>query len=189
MRISSIFWRPVNLLRSRNIRAQSHHTSDWGLKRIFLTGNDVTSQLAAREMSTRHHISYFAQEISESSLWKLCLANEDWQAPLTKLQLLAMLGNKNTVKIGEDSYTETAQGYDEAMQFLQAQSSGFPGSPPKRHTTYDVIYYPRRAFAKHRLMKIKHRLSPSEMTKLESVTLKDLDETSVHEDATFSDWN
>jgi hypothetical protein len=34
MALSTLFWRPVNLFRSREIRAWSKHTSIWGLGRI-----------------------------------------------------------------------------------------------------------------------------------------------------------
>jgi hypothetical protein len=35
MAISTLFWRPVNLFRSRETRARSKHTSIWGLARIY----------------------------------------------------------------------------------------------------------------------------------------------------------
>jgi len=35
MALATIFWRPINLLRSQSIRANSEHTSIWGLGRIY----------------------------------------------------------------------------------------------------------------------------------------------------------
>jgi len=35
MAFSTVVWRPVNLLRSRETRASSKHTSTWGLARIY----------------------------------------------------------------------------------------------------------------------------------------------------------
>ncbi|MFA4966719.1 MAG: hypothetical protein WC624_00660 [Candidatus Margulisiibacteriota bacterium] len=54
MGLSTVFWRPVNLFRSKETRAASPHTSNWGLVKIFYHGQDnsvksaVVSNLSRR---------------------------------------------------------------------------------------------------------------------------------------------
>ncbi|MDD5382808.1 MAG: hypothetical protein PHH60_04040 [Candidatus Margulisbacteria bacterium] len=60
MGLNTVFWRPVNLFRSKETRAMSPHTSNWGLAKIFYRSQDNTVKAAV--------INNLAQRINSGEL-------------------------------------------------------------------------------------------------------------------------
>ena len=65
MAVSTVFWRPINLLRSQSIRANSEHTSIWGLGRIYRRESslkasildNVINRIAGKDLSVNGILS------------------------------------------------------------------------------------------------------------------------------------
>ncbi len=54
MSLSTLFWRPVNLFRSQEVRAASQHTSDWGLRRLSRSAAGEIKDKAMNTLEARY---------------------------------------------------------------------------------------------------------------------------------------